>query len=513
VTWDWQAKGQTVGDSCVQGGNLIKSTVTYPDDTNWSQSQVLGPDPCGDRVVYAPSNWSATNAPNGASYNVLIGNQGGATPILDLSVNVGSVTIQTNGALAMLSGTTLTATNIVLQSDVSISGAGTLAAAALTKATGTGISLISPTLSLSNSVVSAMSGTLELNGGSGSGTLGGSTGAVIDLTGGQSATWSGKLLSAGAGTVRLNSGLLDASPALTLALTNPVLSWSGGSISGVLTNVGVVSVTASGSVLVNGDSTFYNAGSVQALGSQGVGLAVASSGTGAVFDNLAAGTLQFGVNDAVFPATSGVNPPALLNQGLLWKSVGTNVSLISVPFTNQAGSVEVDIGALSLNGGAFVQGGGTLTFMLGGAGAGQCGQLACGSLSLSGPLAVTLSHGFTPQSGSQFQIIAATNVHGTFSSVSVPSGLSVSYRTNGVFLVSAAGPSPVRLLSPHLSGGNLLFSFTTAIGQSYTIQYNTNLAGTNWLFSTNFTGDGSLFQFSSAVSNRISRLFYRVREP
>jgi hypothetical protein len=63
-----------------------------------------------------------------------------------------------------------------------------------------------------------------------------------------------------------------------------------------------------------------------------------------------------------------------------------------------------------------------------------------------------------------------------------------------------------------LSGSNFTFNFGTANGQSYTVQQNTNLATTNWTFYTNITGNGSIYQFATPVTN-IPRRFFRVVEP
>ena len=63
-----------------------------------------------------------------------------------------------------------------------------------------------------------------------------------------------------------------------------------------------------------------------------------------------------------------------------------------------------------------------------------------------------------------------------------------------------------------LSGGNFTFNFGTANGQSYTVQQNTNLAKANWTFYTNITGNGSIYQFATPVTN-FPRRFFRVGSP
>jgi hypothetical protein len=50
-------------------------------------------------------------------------------------------------------------------------------------------------------------------------------------------------------------------------------------------------------------------------------------------------------------------------------------------------------------------------------------------------------------------------------------------------------------------------------GQSYTIQWNDDLATNNWAFYTNFIGSGAVFQFQIPVMAIPPQNFFRVREP
>jgi hypothetical protein len=70
----------------------------------------------------------------------------------------------------------------------------------------------------------------------------------------------------------------------------------------------------------------------------------------------------------------------------------------------------------------------------------------------------------------------------------------------------------VKLQSPQISGGNFVFSFGTTNGLGYTVQQNANLATSNWTYCTNIIGNGSLYQFTSPLTN-IPQLFFRVRQP
>ena len=73
-------------------------------------------------------------------------------------------------------------------------------------------------------------------------------------------------------------------------------------------------------------------------------------------------------------------------------------------------------------------------------------------------------------------------------------------------------PPPPTLITT-LTNGQFGFSFQTVAGQSYSVQQTADLAGTNWVTLTNFTGAGILFQFTVPVTNTQSGLFFRVREP
>ena len=141
------------------------------------------------------------------------------------------------------------------------------------------------------------------------------------------------------------------------------------------------------------------------------------------------------------------------------------------------------------------------------------GQLSVvSSVALGGPLNVNLAGGFAPSIGDQFHVVSSSGLSGTFSSVSVPAGISVTYSNNGVFL-DLTGLIPVQIINTKLVGTNLLFQFPTVSGQSYTIQSNDDLTTNNWAFYTNIAGNGSVFQFQTPVMAIPPQNFFRVREP
>jgi hypothetical protein len=124
---------------------------------------------------------------------------------------------------------------------------------------------------------------------------------------------------------------------------------------------------------------------------------------------------------------------------------------------------------------------------------------------------VKLAGGYVPALGDQFQILSSSSRSGTFTALNVPGGISVTYSNNGVFLV-VTGTVPAQIVNPMLSGTNFAFSFGTVSNQSYTVQRNDDLATTNWVFYTNFTGNGSLMQVLAPVTNTPQR-FFRVKCP
>jgi hypothetical protein len=383
------------------------------------------------------------------------------------------------------------------------------------KSGGVNVSLISIPFNNLGGSVQVDSGTLRLSAGgnSSNGTFIVAGGATLDLTGGNSPSWSGTLGGSGAGQVSLSSGTLNASPAMILNFPSNVFQWSGGALSGPVTNTGVVNVSGTNhSYLTGGNTVFVNQGMVQQMGAGG--LLLGNAFASPVLNNTAGGTYKFLTDSGIASSGAYDSAPWFQNQGLVWKSAGTNTSIISLPFVNQGGAIRVDSGTLSLNGGSYVQGGGALTISLGGLNAGQVGQLSVGSASLGGPLNVIVANGFVGAVGSRFQILACSSLSGAFTSISAPTNISVSYSASGLFLTvtNVALITPVQITSAQLSGNNFNFGFQTVNNQSYTVQENTNLARTNWLLYTNFIGNGSALQLTVPVS-AAPQQFFRVREP
>jgi len=85
----------------------------------------------------------------------------------------------------------------------------------------------------------------------------------------------------------------------------------------------------------------------------------------------------------------------------------------------------------------------------------------------------------------------------------------IAYELFAVTGTSPVAPIELRLLQS-AGAGNLGFTFQTANGQSETVQSSTNLLG-GWTDMTNFTGDGSMRQFTFPTTNGSGK-FFRVKQ-
>ena len=251
----------------------------------------------------------------------------------------------------------------------------------------------------------------------------------------------------------------------------------GKTFNGLVTNYGTVN-WSSDQLNGNGGAVIYNYGLWNARDNQ--------SWNGTVFNNY--GTFRKSGGVSVYPGT-------LFTSGSAFNQAGGVIDVQAGELTSQ--------GTYSLTNGTLSFGINNLT---------NYGQLLLGGAALGGPLSVNVSGNFAPALGEQFQVVASSGLTGTFGSVNVPTGISVAYSVNGVFL-NVTGPVAVQILSPQQFGTNFLFQFPTASGQSYTIQRNDDLATTNWVFYTNVVGDGSAMQVQVPAAATPAKRFFRVREP
>jgi hypothetical protein len=517
VVWDRNARGQT--NPCPAGGVYF-----WPNNYKWSQSDVWGK-PCAEYGLLRtqPSNWTTTNYPDGPSYDVILGNSGGAPTYLDVSATLHSLTILPDGGLT-LGQATLTANIFDLQCDGSIPFVGAVGAkikiadgGSMTKSAGSGVLEWEPfraSLTGSGATISVHSGTLSLPTTQGSVSrwtnfaffAAANTTLILLSTNNSYAEVDlyGSFTGSGSGAVLLGSGKVQCpSTGVTFDFPGPMFQWTGGTIDGQpLTNLGTINISGSrGKTLL---AALNNTGT---LNYDGWGSFTVDTLNGGLIKNLAEGTVNL-QGDGNIAANGGA---PISNWGTLRKSAGTGTFAVAKGFNNQNGSIEVSSGTLSIAGN-YNQGSGALTFGIGGRGAGECGKLSvAGTATLGGPLNVFLTNGFALATGDRFQILSCGTRSGTFSTANLPAGTSLEHSGTGVFLM-ATGALPVVITSPTLSNGVAMFPFNTLSGQSYTVERNNDVSTTNWVFHTNFTGSGSLMQFAVPVADATQR-FFRVRQP
>jgi hypothetical protein len=195
-------------------------------------------------------------------------------------------------------------------------------------------------------------------------------GALLDL-GGSNISYTATFTGSGAGTVRLDGGILHIvrtteSTGATFNFPAGMFQWHAGILTvesnASLTNAGTLTLTNSDEAVLNGGGPVTNTGTIIESGAGGLFASAANIVT------IAAG----GVWD--IQANSGIrgSSASLVNAGLVKKSAGAGTSALNLPFNN-TGTVEVDSGTLApsntsqvsgntLTGGTWlVFGGATLT--------------------------------------------------------------------------------------------------------------------------------------------------------
>jgi hypothetical protein len=210
------------------------------------------------------------------------------------------------------------------------------------------------------------------------------------------------------------------------------------------------------------------------------------------------------------------------NAGTFRKSVSTGMlTFTGLPLDNY-GTVDLRLGFLALNASGNANyvpaANALLTCLLTGTAPGNnYGQLQSSStLNLNGGLAITLAltNGYLPATNDTFVLVSAGTRNGAFSSFSYPSNVVTMVLSNSPTTVVARAtgvtvPPPV-LLTPVLSGTNVLLTWTAFSNITYRLQSNPNLAPTNW---NAVSGDvTSLSNLASKVDSLTpTNNFYRVR--
>jgi hypothetical protein len=183
-------------------------------------------------------------------------------------------------------------------------------------------------------------------------TLGGSTGTQNLQNPGYTFTVNGASQVQSNGVMSLNGGVLAGSGLLTI---NGRFNWSGGRIgAGTALTLGSSGLFVSaGAGLLDFSGVLTNAGTIRLTSGvlRCIAYSAYSGGYGLLV-NAPGGLIDFQADvgiDAYNDAT-GVGAPALINQGTIRKSAGSNSSSISLPFYN-SGMLDVQSGTVAITGG------------------------------------------------------------------------------------------------------------------------------------------------------------------
>jgi hypothetical protein len=125
------------------------------------------------------------------------------------------------------------------------------------------------------------------------------------------------------------------------------------------------------------------------------------------------------------------------------------------------------------------------------------------TLGLFGVTSSLLTLTVTPGDAGSYDVIV-TNAYGSVTSL--VASLAV-FGPNVPLL-----PIPVTFYAPPPEGGFWSLGFPTAVGQSYTVQRNSDLSTTNWVTYTNLIGDGLWVNFLFPPGSAPSA-FFRALEP
>ena len=190
-------------------------------------------------------------------------------------------------------------------------------------------------------VVNVQTGTVSLGGGGTSkgGAFDVSAGATLDLTGGGGNTYTGSYTGSGSGTIQMSGGTLGTDGTTVFDFPGAMFQWTGGTITGALTNNGVMTAFGHGNKSFT-SITFTNSGTFnETAGQVGLDNAAFDNQAGAVYD------FQADVRLSDFGSTNQLN-----NSGTVEKTFGSGTSVVRVNVSN-AGVFTSATGILSLTSG------------------------------------------------------------------------------------------------------------------------------------------------------------------
>jgi hypothetical protein len=230
----------------------------------------------------------------------------------------------------------------------------------------------------------------------------------------------------------------------------------------------------------------------------------------AQFVNAAGGLLEFRSDSDIANYNAGAE--ALVNSGVVRKSVGSDISYIEVPFTN-LGTLDAQIGTVNLQALESLAGG---RIQCGINGPASCGRVHLkGNISLAGSFGANLNNGYLPAVGETFQAVSFDSHVGTFASTALPSG--ITWRTNYsttffTLQVLSVSTSDV-VLSIKRANGQSLVTWNSHSGTRYQPQFKSSLSDAAWTdLGPILTATGNTCEFADTTAPGLSLRFYRVAQ-
>jgi hypothetical protein len=259
----------------------------------------------------------------------------------------------------------------------------------------------------SGGVLTVQAGTLQLapaGGTSTGGTFDVAPGTFLDLTGGQTANYSGNYTASGGGAVGFAGGTLNFPATSTFtALSGTPFQWNGGNLDiatgATLDFKGTMTVACVNQEIFGG-GTLTNDGTINLAGTQNLYVAGSNSNVPSTLANNADGTIDFVADTGLLNGGGGGG--TLTNQGLIEKTGGASTSYLGPTFNNSA-AITVNTG--SSPGGTLVlePAGGTST-------GGTFTVAATDVLDLTGGQTVSYAGTYTGTGAGQVQLNSGTLV-------------------------------------------------------------------------------------------------------
>jgi hypothetical protein len=325
---------------------------------------------------------------------------------------------------------------------------------------------------------------------------------------GQTFTLSGLAVVNSSGQFDLSSGTFEGDTNSGGAIFDGTLTCSGGTLSGVLTfasNAVVNLIQAFSMPVAFNTLVLTNLGTVNWVNTD-------LQGTSAQIFNY--GLWEAQTNNTFFGGNGGTT---FNNFCVLRKSGGDRDSgstdFDSQTTFNNPGTVDCQVGQLAI-GGAYTLAGGRLIFSINSSN--NFGSLyLAGNATLTGALSANFANGYSPVADTSFPLVSYGSETGIFTTLSLPHlspGLvwQTNYGSTTFTLIVTSAPPTQLSVAMTEDGGTLSLTWNAIVGQTYQLQYTTNLAPANWLnLGDTVTATNDTMTVSEAIGQNPQR-FYRL---